>query len=159
MLCLLVHSPRQPVTAAARILDTFARISTKARVRVQLAEMSGGVPKTLQHEGVVVMLPLALAAPVTPPHTPLDRPPVRPAALQRKFRYGHGARHGRALAIKCVVESTYGVNVWRELKHPNVLELYGAHGALEGKAEDLLRFIHVAAKAMEYEKYSGDACF
>ncbi|KAJ7144142.1 hypothetical protein C8R44DRAFT_691771 [Mycena epipterygia] len=46
-----------------------------------------------------------------------------------------GTWRGRTVAIKCLVESTprdlflREVNIWKELKHPNVLELYGASGA------------------------------
>ncbi|KAF7289995.1 Protein kinase domain-containing protein [Mycena chlorophos] len=46
-----------------------------------------------------------------------------------------GTWRGRTVAIKCLVESTprdlflREVNIWRELQHPNVLELYGASGA------------------------------
>ncbi|KAJ7094106.1 kinase-like domain-containing protein [Mycena epipterygia] len=46
-----------------------------------------------------------------------------------------GTWQGRTVAIKCLVESTprdlflRKVNIWKELKHPNVLELYGASGA------------------------------
>ncbi|KAJ7072976.1 hypothetical protein C8F01DRAFT_267337 [Mycena amicta] len=46
-----------------------------------------------------------------------------------------GTWRGRTVAIKCLVETTprdlflREVNIWKELKHPNVLELYGASGA------------------------------
>ncbi|KAF7289164.1 Protein kinase domain-containing protein [Mycena indigotica] len=46
-----------------------------------------------------------------------------------------GTWRGMTVAIKCLVESTprdlflREVNIWKELKHPNVLELYGASGA------------------------------
>ncbi|KAF7317864.1 Protein kinase domain-containing protein [Mycena kentingensis (nom. inval.)] len=46
-----------------------------------------------------------------------------------------GTWRGRTVAIKCLVETTprdlflREVNIWKELKHPNVLDLYGASGA------------------------------
>ncbi|KAJ6461227.1 hypothetical protein C8R47DRAFT_993608 [Mycena vitilis] len=46
-----------------------------------------------------------------------------------------GTWRGRTVAIKCLTETTprdlflREVNIWRELNHPNVLELYGASGA------------------------------
>jgi serine/threonine protein kinase len=46
-----------------------------------------------------------------------------------------GTWRGRTVAIKCLAPATprelfiREVNIWRELKHPNVLELYGASGA------------------------------
>ncbi|KAJ6627483.1 hypothetical protein B0H10DRAFT_2161143 [Mycena sp. CBHHK59/15] len=46
-----------------------------------------------------------------------------------------GTWRGRTVAIKCLTEATprdlflREVNIWKELKHPNVLELYGASGA------------------------------
>lgn len=46
-----------------------------------------------------------------------------------------GTWRGRTVAIKCLAETTprdlflREVAIWRELKHPNVLELYGASGA------------------------------
>ncbi|KAF8211722.1 hypothetical protein K438DRAFT_1807801 [Mycena galopus ATCC 62051] len=46
-----------------------------------------------------------------------------------------GTWRGRTVAIKCLAETTprdlflREVNIWKELKHPNVLDLYGASGA------------------------------
>ncbi|KAJ7347438.1 kinase-like domain-containing protein [Mycena albidolilacea] len=46
-----------------------------------------------------------------------------------------GTWRGRTVAIKCVAETTprdlflREVNIWKGLKHPNVLDLYGASGA------------------------------
>ncbi|KAJ7438285.1 hypothetical protein B0H11DRAFT_591673 [Mycena galericulata] len=46
-----------------------------------------------------------------------------------------GTWRGRTVAIKCLAPATprdlflREVNIWRELRHPNVLELYGASGA------------------------------
>ncbi|KAK7055315.1 kinase domain-containing protein [Favolaschia claudopus] len=46
-----------------------------------------------------------------------------------------GTWRGRTVAIKCLAETTprdlflREVNIWKELKHPNVLQLYGASGA------------------------------
>lgn len=43
-----------------------------------------------------------------------------------------GTWRGRTIAIKCLVESTlrfpHEVSIWKELQHPNVLELCGASG-------------------------------
>ncbi|KAJ7896809.1 hypothetical protein B0H13DRAFT_1884934 [Mycena leptocephala] len=96
-----------------------------------------------------------------------------------------GTWRGRTVAIKCLAPTTprelfiKEVNIWRELKHPNVLELYGASGdglwffvcpyerfgslstflrrvghegdaAKNRKEGDLLRFMHEVAKGMEY---------
>ncbi|KAJ7249923.1 hypothetical protein C8J57DRAFT_685725 [Mycena rebaudengoi] len=96
-----------------------------------------------------------------------------------------GTWRGRTVAIKVLAEVTprdlflREVDIWKELKHPNVLELYGASGgrpwffvcpyerfgslstflrrvaqegeaAKNGKEDDLPRFMHEVAKGMEY---------
>ncbi|KAJ7249861.1 hypothetical protein C8J57DRAFT_1437777 [Mycena rebaudengoi] len=92
-----------------------------------------------------------------------------------------GTWRGRTVAIKVLAEVTprdlflREVNIWKELKHPNVLELYGASGASgngpwffvcpyerfgslsteEWQEGDLPRFMHEVAKGMEYLHEKG----